>query len=216
MAINGIMSPNKGQDIEVVSGKMEDNTDILLIMNPRTGEIVGKLDSDKGNVTPLPDTEETKKIVKRIDIRKRGRGRFLSDEQIDNLTLYPFKGQKYGYSFVFNQEIRELLPELSSPASKVFLLFLSWLHMDGYCYPGNRIKMVTQEQIAEAAGMQRRYVAQGLEELLEKEIVCALRDSYSWRYLMNPFIAGKGKGYDREQAEYFEEYAEERGIELPR
>lgn len=194
---------------------MEIKKKSISIVDSSTGEVIKKLkEGDRIEIFP-PKCEEEKKLDKRKEIKKRGRGRFLSDEVIDRLVFYDFKGQKWGFSFIFNEEMREILPELSSPAVKVLMLFISWLHMDGYCYPGNRKKMVTQEQIAKAAGMQRKYVSAALEELIEKEIVCALRDSYSWRYLMNPYISGKGKGYDREQAEYFEEYAKKRGKELP-
>ncbi len=191
---------------------MENKGNELVITDTKAGEVVKTRGEIERLRAMLPRNEKESPIDR---IKKTKRGRFISEETLNNLVFYDFKGRKYGYSSVCNEEMREILPELSSPAVKVLMLFISWLHMDGYCYPGNRKKMVTQEQIAKAAGMQRRYVSAALEELIEKEIVCALRDSYSWRYLMNPYISGKGKGYDREQAEYFEEYAKKRGIELP-
>ena len=115
MSINGIICANKVQ----TGGKvMKIEKDNISIIDNSTGEVIKKLqEGDRVEIYP-PKCEEEQKLDKRKEIKKRGRGRFLSDEVIDRLVFYDFNGQKWGYSFIFNEEMREILPELLKPGKE--------------------------------------------------------------------------------------------------
>jgi len=172
-----------------------------------------------GEITPLysdqyiVDKKERREQHSEIRIRKSAGGRFMTDEQIKaaasenpaEVCSYPFDNNKRGYFRGSNREIKALLPELNVYERSILLAVLPSIDYSGCVLLGKR-DYITLRDFAAIGNMGERKAREASRGLHKKRILLPVLDNGKYKYILNPFVAGKGKHYQMLLQTLFADY----------
>lgn len=146
-------------------------------------------------------------------IRNSIGGRHMSEEQIKaaasenpvEVCSYPFDSKKMGYFRGSNREIKALLPELSVYERSILLAVLPSIDYSGCVLLGKR-DYITLRDFAAIGNMGERKAREASRGLHKKRILLPVLDNGKYKYILNPFVAGKGKHYQALLQTLFADY----------